>query len=353
MDNHQPLQEKDFIGKSLEVTIKIGLVLALVVWCFMILKPFLMLTLWGVILAVAVYPLFARLRNWLGGRNKLAAVVITLFLLMLILIPVLLLGGSLADAITYVKSSVLSGTSMVPPPDESVKSWPMVGPWIFDQWQHASVNLAEVAKEYQSQLMTGLTWFISAMTNAGLAVVMFLVSILISGVFLVYSESGAEAIRKVMVRLMGSRGMETVSNAEVTIRNVARGILGVAFIQAFLAGIGFLVAGIPGAGLWALISFFLAIVQIGVGPVIICVLIYAFLKMSLLTAILLTVWCVPLLLIDNVLKPIMLGRGAPVPMLVIVLGAIGGFIAFGTIGLFVGAVVLSLGYNLFLLWLNN
>jgi predicted PurR-regulated permease PerM len=152
---------------------------------------------------------------------------------------------------------------------------------------------------------------------------------------------------------MGDHGIETVANAEITIRNVARGILGVAFIQAFLAGLGFLVAGIPGAGLWALFGFVLAIVQIGVGPVVIAVLIYAFLKLSTLTAILLTVWCIPLLLIDNVLKPLLLGRGAPVPMLIIFLGAIGGFISFGTIGLFVGAVVLSLGYNLFLLWLKG
>ncbi|MCX6268121.1 MAG: AI-2E family transporter [Bacteroidetes bacterium] len=207
--------------------------------------------------------------------------------------------------------------------------------------------------EYKSQLMIGLTWFLSMLSNAGMGVLMFIVSVIISGVFLVFADSGANATREIAVRLMGERGIETVANAEVTVRNVARGILGVAFIQAFLAGLGFLVAGIPGAGLWALISFILAIVQIGVGPVVIGVLIYAFLKLSTLTAILLTVWCIPLLVIDNVLKPLLLGRGAPVPMLVIFLGAIGGFISFGIIGLFVGAVVLSLGYNLAILWLKG
>jgi predicted PurR-regulated permease PerM len=348
-----PSNEHNHVTRSLEVTIKVGLVLALIVWCFMILKPFLMITLWGIILAVAIYPLF----NWMsvrfGNRKKLASIVVTTFFLILILLPILLLGGSLADAVGYLKESLIAGKSLIPPPPADVKSYPLIGPELFDLWQHASENLADVAKEYQAQLMAGGTWFISTLTSAGLGVLMFIVSIIISGVFLVFSDSGSEATRRIAVRLLGERGLETVANAEITIRNVARGILGVAFIQAVLAGLGFLVAGIPGAGLWALISFVLAIVQIGVGPVVIGVCVYAFLKLSTVTAILLTIYCAPLLVIDNVLKPILLGRGAPVPMLVIFLGAIGGFIAFGTIGLFVGAVVLSMGYNLFLMWLKS
>ncbi|MCX6305676.1 MAG: AI-2E family transporter [Bacteroidetes bacterium] len=348
-----PSDDSYHIGKSLEVIIKVGLVLGLITWCFIILKPFLMITLWGVIIAIAVYPMYKHLKALLGNRGKLASVLITLFMLSLIMLPVILFGSSLADAVVYVKDSLSAGRSLVPPPVETVKSWPLIGPKVFDIWQHASQNLSEVAIEYKSELMTGLTWFLSMLTNAGLGVLMFLVSVIISGAFLVFADSGTDASHRIAVRLMGERGIETVANAEITIRNVARGILGVAFIQAFLAGIGFLVAGIPGAGLWALISFVLAIVQIGIGPVVIGVLIFAFLKLSTMTAILLTVWCAPLLVIDNVLKPLLLGRGAPVPMLVIFLGAIGGFISFGIIGLFVGAVVLSLGYNLFILWLGE
>jgi predicted PurR-regulated permease PerM len=344
---------QNYVKMSLEVTIKVGLVIALIVWCFMIIKPFLMLVLWAVILAVAVYPLYNKLKIKLGNRGKLASVIVTVLLLLMILLPVIFLGGSLADAVGFVKDAFNSGKSLIPPPPETVRDYPVIGHPLFDLWQHASENLAEVAKEYQSQLMTGLTWFIATLTNAGLGLLMFIVSIIISGVFLVFSDSGADTTRRIATRLMGRMGEETVANAEITIRNVARGILGVAFIQAVLAGIGFLVAGIPGAGLWALISFVLAIVQIGVGPVIIGVLIYAFMKLSMLTAILLLIWCAPLLVIDNILKPILLARGAPVPMLVIFLGAIGGFITFGTIGLFVGAVVLSMGYNLFQLWLKS
>ena len=349
----QPSGNNNYVGKSLEVTIKVGLALGLIVWCFMILKPFFMITLWGVILAVAIYPLFRWLKQKLGNRGILASILVTVFLLLLILLPVILLGGSLANAVDYLKESLIAGKSIIPPPADSVKTWFLVGPSLFNLWQNASDDLAGFAVEHKDQLQKGLSFFISGLTNAGIGILLFIVSIIISGVFLVFTDKGADATRKIAVRLMGERGIGIVADAEVTVRNVARGILGVAFIQAFLVGIGFIVAGIPGAGLWALISFALAVIQIGVGPVVIVGIIYAFIKLSTLTAILFTAYCVIPLVIDNILKPILLGRKAPAPMLVVFLGAIGGFISFGAIGLFVGAVVLSLGYKLFLIWLNE
>jgi predicted PurR-regulated permease PerM len=353
MENKNETNGSDYVSKSLEVTIKIGLVLGLIAWCFIILKPFLMLTLWGLILAVAMYPLFRLLKRWLGNRKILAAILVTISLLAIIFVPVYLLGSSLGDAVMYVRESLASGKSLIPPPTEEVRSWPVIGPSLYEFWQKTYENFAGVAMQYREQLTAGFSWFLTALSNAGMGFLMFLASIIISGVMLVFAEQANRGCLMVATRLMGSRGEEMVGMAEMTIRNVARGIIGVAFIQAFLAGIGFLVAGIPGAGLWALLSFFLAIVQIGVGPVLIVVLIYAFLKLSTLTAVLLLIWSIIPMAIDNVLKPILLGRNAPVPTLVVFLGAIGGFISFGMLGLFVGAVVLSLGYDLFLVWLKT
>ena len=148
-------------------------------------------------------------------------------------------------------------------------------------------------------------------------------------------------------------GIEMTQLAEVTVRNVAKGILGVAFIQSMLAGVGFVLAGIPLAGLWIVISLVLAIVQVGILPVSVGVIIYIWGHGSTLTAILLTVWMLFVGVIDNILKPIMLGKGAPVPMLVVFLGAIGGFISTGFIGLFTGAIILSIGYKLLQAWLNS
>jgi predicted PurR-regulated permease PerM len=346
-------ENKDYVHRSLEVTLKVGLVIGLIVWCFMIIKPFMMIALWSIILAVAIYPLFKGLKKILGNHGILASIIVTVFLLILILVPIVLLGGSLGQAVTYIKDCLTEGKSMIPPPNDAVKDWPVIGPKLFEMWEKASHNLTDFAIEYKDQLLNGLSFFLSALTNAGMGVLIVLASIIVSGVLLIYADKGGEATRRIAVRLMGPKGTVIVSNAEMTVRNVARGILGVAFIQAFLAGIGFLVAGIPGAGFWALLSFFLAIIQIGVGPVVIGVLIYAWIKLTFLTSLLLTIWCILPLTVDNVLKPLLLGRKAPAPMLVVFLGAIGGFISFGTIGLFVGAVVLSLGYYLFLLWLKN
>jgi predicted PurR-regulated permease PerM len=350
---NQPELPSGYFNKNLEVIIRIGLVIGLVFWCFLILKPFLLITLWSVILAVAVYPMYNKLSKVLGNKRIIASLIVTLIMLLIIILPIILLGSSLAEGVIYLKNVLTSGNSIIPHPDPAVKEWPLIGPSLYELWSHASLNMAEVAVEYKEQLTSGLTWFLTTLTNAGLGLLIFIGSVIISGVMLVFSSQSGKGIKLLAVRLMGEKGEEMVENAELTVRNVARGILGVAFIQAFLAGIGFLVAGIPGAGFWALIGFILGVVQIGVGPVIIGVLIYAFLKLSTLTAVLLLIYSIIPMAIDNVLKPILLGRNAPVPMLVVFLGAIGGFISMGTIGLFIGAVVLSLGYDLFLVWLKN
>ncbi|HEY5140866.1 MAG TPA: AI-2E family transporter, partial [Methylococcales bacterium] len=148
------------------------------------------------------------------------------------------------------------------------------------------------------------------------------------------------------------KGADFADLAEATIRSVANGILGVALIQSLLAGLGFMVAGVPAAGLWALLCLILSIAQIGTAPILIPVIIYLFYTADTFTAIAFLIWCIPLSLMDNVLKPILLGRGVKTPMAVIFIGAIGGLLSSGVIGLFIGAVILSLGYNLFLLWLN-
>ena len=344
--------ENPLVRKSLEVTIKIGLVIGLIFWCFYIVKPFLMITLWGIIIAVSMAPMYKWVRRKLGNRKTISAALVTIIMLIVILIPFVLLGGSLIEAITWIKDTMTSNQSLIPPPNETIKTWPLIGKPLFDIWQHASTNMVDLAGEYKTQLMTALSWFLSTMSAAGLGVLMFIVSILISGVLLFFSDKGGDFADRIGSRLLGEHGLQMINDAEVTIRNVSRGILGVSFIQAVMLGVGFLLAGIPGAGLWAMLAFFLAIIQIGVGPIVAIGLIYAFLKLSMFIAIPLAVWCGVIFMIDNVLKPIMLGKGAPVPMVVIFLGAIGGFISFGIIGLFVGAVVLSLGYNLFIIWLD-
>ena len=346
-------QEKNVTVKVLETVIQIGLVTGLIVWCFLILRPFIMIALWGLIIAVAVYPQYERMKSGLGNRKKLTAILVTAVILLIILIPVVFMGKTLYEGINSLKGFLGAENYTLPPPPEYINDWPLIGKPLFKAWQSASLNLTETIMQFKPQIKGFLTWFIGSVTEAGVGAVKFIISIIVSGFFLILADSGGKFVHEFSVKIAGERGPGLVISAGVTIRSVTRGILGVALIQSILIGIGFAVAGIPGAGLWTLLCFLLGVIQIGPFPVIIGVLIYVFLKATTFTAIALTVWCILIGPVDNILKPIMLGRGSKSPMLVIFLGSIGGFMLSGIIGLFVGAVILSLGYNLFLVWLRE
>jgi len=182
--------------------------------------------------------------------------------------------------------------------------------------------------------------------------VQFVLSILVTGILLANASGCAAVSHSLANRLFGDQGPAFEELAGSTVRSVTNGILGVAVIQSIFAGLGFLVAGLPGAGLWTLIFLFCAVLQIG-ALVLIPAAIYMFAIASTTKAIIFLVWCIVVGLMDNVLKPLLLGRGAAVPAAVVFLGAIGGFLAMGIIGLFVGAIVLSVGYKLFLAWLEG
>src|SRR5579862_1129310 len=210
-----------------------------------------------------------------------------------------------------------------------------------------------IIQKYPDEVNSATSYFLQLLATAGKAFLIFAVSILISGVFLSYGEESAAFAHNVFNRLINSTKFDMASIAAITIRNVVRGILGVAFIQSLCAGVGLLVAGIPYAGIWTLLCLILAIVQIGIFPIVLGVLIYIWTTDHTTTAILLTIWMIPVGLLDNILKPLMMGKGAPVPILIIFLGSLGGFIYSGIVGLFTGAVILSLGYRLFDTWLKG
>ena len=337
---------------AIETTIRISLIALLVTWCFLILQPFIIPVLWGLIIAIALHPTYRWIEGKLGNRRKTAAAVLCGVLLSVIVLAGLLLTDSLVTGLTAAREA-FQGDFTIPPVPDAVANWPVIGKPIADIWNAARTNLAAVVSEHIPELRGLAIWILQSAMSAGGALLIFVVSTVIAGFFLATSNGGASLALSIGRKLVGDRGDEFVRDAEMTIRNVAVGILGVAVIQALIAGAGFVAAGVPAAGLWTLLCVFLSIIQIGIGPVAIPVAIYMFYTADTLTASLLAVWLVFALVIDNVLKPILLGRNAPVPMLVVFLGSIGGFLLSGIIGLFVGAVVLSLGYKLFLVWLRN
>jgi predicted PurR-regulated permease PerM len=341
------------IAAAIEASIRIAVIGALVFWCYRIIAPFAMVLIWGIIIAVAVYPAFKKLETLLKGRKGLAATAMTVGLLLVLLVPSLILAKTLIEGIQVAAQGLRDGTLRIPPPPEGVNTWPIIGKQLAGIWTLASQNLESVIAKMGPSAVDAGKWLFSSAADMGVAILMFVVSVIVAGVFLGYSESGSRFARKFAIRLAGDQGGDYVKAAESTVRSVAVGILGIAFIQAALAGLGMLVAGIPGAGLWAFLCLLLAITQIGGLPVLLPAAIYMFATADTLSAVLFAIWAVLVGLSDNILKPLLLGRGTEAPMLVVLVGSIGGLIASGVVGLFVGAVIFTLGYKLFLVWLEG
>jgi predicted PurR-regulated permease PerM len=346
-------QEKAYTGPAIDIAIRIGVIALLIALCFLILRPFISLVIWGTILAIALYPACRRLSGILGDRVKLAAAIITVLMLLVMILPSIHLVGSLVDGTKYINDRIQRSEFKVPPPPDSIDTWPLIGKLLKSEWYEASTNLKATLIRFQPQLKAVSLRLLRSAMGTALGLLQFALSIIIAGIFMAHATGGGKMAKGLFVRLAGERGADFADVSTKTVHNVVKGILGVAIIQALLAGTGFMVAGVPGAGLWAFLCLLLAIIQIGIFPVVIPVVIYMFTTADTLTAALLTGWLILVGLLDNLLKPILLGHGAPVPMLVIFLGAIGGFFSMGFIGLFVGAVILSLGFKLFRVWLDD
>jgi predicted PurR-regulated permease PerM len=341
------------LGRATDVAIRITSLALLAAWCFVIVSPFLLPIAWGAILAVALHGPFTSLRRRVGGRAKVAAALLVLVMLVAIVVPTLLAGGTLAADLEAAAAAFREGRLHVPPPSERVATWPLVGERLYAFWALASSNLQQALAEIGPRLRGAAGALLGAGARFGVSVLQFLFAIAISGVVLARSDAAAPLARAFATRLAGPRGPALADLAAATVRGVTRGILGVALIQALGAGIGLFAAGVPAAGFWTLAALVLAVIQVGVGLVLIPAAIWLFANASTFTAVAFTTWTVLLLPLDNVLKPLLMGRGLRVPISVIFVGALGGFVSQGLIGLFVGAVVLVLAYELTMAWLRG
>jgi predicted PurR-regulated permease PerM len=347
----QAASTRAYLHRAVEVAIQLGLIVLLTTACLLIVYPFIPLVTWGIIIAVAAYPGFQKLERLLAGRSVLAAVLFTLVVLAIVIVPVILLGQSLVEGVQAVTAKIKGGVAIIPPPPSNVGSWPIIGRPLESLWTLASRDLSELIRRFGPQIKAALPGMLSASAGFGLTVLQLLLSIIVSGVLLANAKAAYELTRSLANRLFGERGPEFQELVGKTIRSITFGILGVALIQSVFAAAGFFVVGLPGAALWSVIFLLAAVLQAG-GLIFIPAVIYVFATASTTTAIIFTVWCIFVGLMDNILKPLLLGRGVAVPLAVIFLGAFGGFFAMGILGLFIGAVVLSIGYKLFLAWLE-
>ena len=252
-----------------------------------------------------------------------------------------------------IAESFRNDTLSIPPPNPKVAEWPVIGHKLYEAWSSLNSNLEATLLEHKDQLRNLGEKTIHSLMSVVSNTLMFAAAIIIAGVFMGLSDKAHSSTLALFERLSGNNGSDLMKVVIQTIRNVAKGIIGVAFVQFAIMGIIFVLADVPFAGIWALIVLVLALVQLPATLVALPVIIYIFSVKETFPAI---VWTILILLAglsDNVLKPYLMGKGAPVPMLVIFLGSIGGFVLSGFIGLFTGAIILSIGYKLWGLWLQG
>jgi len=351
--------ERDYdelCSRLLDVLIRAGMIVAIVMLCYRIFSPFLTLMVWALILAVAIYPLQRSLARRFGNRQGLAATVIALIGSVVIVVPTAMLLGSLGDSVRELVHALQNNTLQIPAPRPGVAEWPLVGEKIYGYWSRAYTDLPTVIQSMQPKIGDLAKSALGFVAGIGGGVLMFLASFIIAGIIMAYGEAGTRGSRAIFQRIFGpARADEYVTLCKSTIRAVAQGVIGIALIQAIVIGLTLLVAGVPLAGVLALIVLVLGIAQIPAILITIPVIIYIWTKGDYGTAsavfysIILFVGGIA----DNFLKPLMLGRGVDAPMPVILLGALGGMATGGILGLFVGAVLLAVGYQLFMSWVDR
>ena len=333
--------------------IRAGLVLALAVLCFQIFSPFLHLMVWALILAVTLYPLHQRVAQRMGGKQGLSATLLVLLGIALIVVPAAVLMSSLGDSVHRLVSDVQNNTLEIPAPRDSVAAWPVVGKKVHALWSQAHADLPALVQSNQPKLGDLAKAALGFVAGIGGGLLLFVAAFIIAGIIMAFGQGGERGSLAIFKRIVGdARAAEFTKLSTATIRAVAQGVIGVAFIQAIIVGLFLLFAGVPWAGALAAIVLVLGIAQVPALLVTLPAIAYIWMSGAYGTgeAVLHSVLLFAAGMTDNVLKPLMLGRGVEAPMPVILLGALGGMAAAGILGMFVGATLLALGYQIFMGW---
>ena len=337
----------------IQLAVRLALLTFLAYWSFVLVRPFIPILIWSMVLTVALYPPYDWLSRHLGDRPKPAAAIITITILAIVVGPSAWVGIGVVDGLQDLAGHLSAGTLAIPSPPEGVKDWPVVGAQIYTLWDHASTNLRAALHELAPYLKPLAGPILAFAGSAGFGTLKFIAAIALSGFLFHYGPRLVAAIRRIQTRLVTQRSQDFVALAGLTIRTVANGVIGVAVLQSLLAGIGLKLTGVPHAGVLAFAVLILAILQIGSAVVLIPVIIWIWATKDFAVALPLTIYLLIVGLADNVLKPLLMGRGLNTPMLVIFIGVLGGMLAHGILGLFVGPIILAVTWELAMAWIRE
>ena len=335
------------------VTLAVGLVSGLIVTGFWVLQPFLPAAIWAVTIVIATWPLLLGLESMLWGRRGLAVAAMTLLLLLGFMVPLTL---ALVTIVTHAHDIAewfqSLATSALPPPPDWLARVPFVGPHFARQWGEAAAAPAgEIGARLAPYTRPAVAWVVRTIGSLGVLAVQFLLVVLFSAILYASGESAANAARRFVRRLAGARGEHSARLAAQAIRGVALGIVVTALVQAGLAAAGLFLAGVPLPGILTALVFLLCVAQVGAGPVMFLAVLWTYWSGASGWGTALLVWSLVVVSIDNVVRPILIRKGADLPLLLVFVAVTGGLLAFGVVGIFVGPAVLAVGYSLLADWI--
>jgi predicted PurR-regulated permease PerM len=348
--------EERLSRRLLDVFIRAGLVTVLVLLCYFVFAPFLTMMLWALILAITIYPLHQILAARIGGKQGLAACLIVLLAVGLIVTPTVMLASEFGDSVQSLIKNVRDNTLQIPAPPERIAAWPVVGERAHAVWLQAHNDLPGLVQSMQPKLGELATKALGIVAALGGGLLMFLFSFVVAGIMMAYGESGALVMREIFERIAGiARGAEFTTLSTATVRAVASGVIGIACIQALIIGVSLMIAGVPFAGVLAVVVLVFGVAQLPALLITLPVIIWIWASGEYSTgpAVAYTALLFVGGMADNVLKPLMLGRGVDAPMPVILIGALGGMATHGILGMFIGATGLALGYQIFMRWVHD
>ncbi len=351
--DHDQVGRDRLTATWVELVIRLGVLGLLLVFAFTLIRPFITLVVWSVVLTVALYPVYDRMVGWLGGRRRLAALLLTLFNLLIVMGPATWLTLGLIDSIRDMSEHLDLSSIVLPPPPAAVKTWAIVGNSIYQFWDLASTNFQAALVKTAPLLKPIGSILLGFAEGAGVGVIKFFIAIVLAGFLFSPAPSLVNAISLFSRRLASGRGEKFVQIAGATIRAVSRGVIGVSALQALLAGVGLVAAGIPNPSFITLAVLICGIIQLGPSIILFPIVIWSWITMDPMVAVLITIYFIPVSLLDNVLRPLVMARGLDTPMLVILIGVLGGTISYGITGLFLGPIVLAVIWELLVVWTRD
>ena len=335
-------------------TLQLLFLAALIAASFWILRPFLMALAWATMIVVATWPLMLYVPAWLGDRRSLAVAAMTIVLLLILVVPLYFgIDAIVGNAERIADWSKSLATLTVPQPPAWVQTVPVVGAKLVARWQQlAAGGPEEVSARLSPYAHTLAVWLVGQMGSIGLLLLQFLLTVIIAAILYANGETAAQAAGRFARRLAGPEGENAVHLAGQAIRGVALGVVVTAILQSGFSGIGLAIAGVPFAAILTALMFILAVAQVGAGPIMIPAVFWVYVKSGAVWGTGFLVWAIFCLTFDNFLRPLLIKRGADLPLLLVFAGVIGGLVAFGVIGLFIGPVVLAVAYTLLVDWVS-